>query len=296
MNIAFHSDKGPVRFKEVRQAIAYMMDNKDVYGDYNVNQWMAKESMDENGNVLGIDLSGKKVVLNKYENDVDKAVELIKKAGYIYGDVDCSKLYSNGDELRYRKNEEGVGEALVLDIIVIDRYDYMFNQLVDSAKQIGFKINITAGDVTTIQNNYLAYYGDGYDNIPENATYEEILNLYNPETDKREGDAYQCNYKLDLMLKNASFSTGLKKWGNEGNCYFLYNELLDAAAKELDSVRDSEEKYLEAWQKYQYIYTLFFYYFLCISFIHLRFSAKQNGLQLNNKKCNIQAALFFLND
>lgn len=254
MNIAFHSDKGPVRFKEVRQAIAYLMDNKDVYGDYSVNQWMVKESMDENGNVLGIDLLGKKVVLNKYENDVDKAVELIKKAGYIYGDADCSKLYSNGDELRYRKNEEGVGEALVLDIIVIDRYDYMFNQLVDSAKQIGFKINIIVGDVTTIQNNYLAYYGDGYDNIPENATYEEILNLYNPETDKREGNAYQCNYKLDLILENASFSTDLKKWGNEGNCYFLYNELLDAAAKELDSVRDSEEKYLEAWQKYQYIY------------------------------------------
>ena len=34
----------------------------------------------------------------------------------------------------------------------------------------------------------------------------------------------------------------------------MYNELLDAAAKELDSIRDSEEKYLEAWQKYQYIY------------------------------------------
>ena len=254
MNIAFHSDKGPVRFKEVRQAVAYLMDNKTIYGDYSLNQWMAKESMNEDGNVLGIDLSGKKVVLNKYEYDVDKAVELIEKAGYIYGDVECSKLYSSGDELRYRKNEKGVGEALILDVLSIDYYSYMFNQLVNSAKGIGFKINVIAGNASSIQNNYLAYNGDGYDNIPENATYEEILNLYNPETDKREGNAYQCNFRCDLMLENRSFTTGLENWGDEGNCYFLYNELLDAAAKELDSIRDSEEKYLEAWQKYQYIY------------------------------------------
>ena len=251
VKLGFHADKGVTRFKEIRQAVAYLTDNKTIYGDYSLDQWMTKESLDENSNVLGINEEGEKVPLNKYEFNIDKATQLIEQAGYIYGDEQASKLYTSGDNLRYRKNDDGTIEALTLDVFTTETLKYVFDNLVEETKKIGFKINLNVSDHRYINNYYYAFLGDGYENIPEDATYEEILASYNKEKDNRIGNAYLWPSNYGINLIDASFYTSLENWGNEGNIYFLYDESLDDAAKDLDSAKTMEE-YLEAWQIYQY--------------------------------------------
>lgn len=254
MTLAFHCDKGAVRFKEVRHAIAYLMNRENINGDYNLNQWMAKESQDAEGNVLGINGNGEKVPLNKYEFNIKKAIELIEQAGYIYGDEKASRLYTSSDVLRYRKNSDGTVEPLVLDIMLINEYKNVFDELINNAGRIGFKINIMLADsVMYTYDYYYAFKGDGYDNSLENISYEEILNSYNPDSDERIGNAYLHHKTYNTIIDNASYYTSLDNWGDKGNIYFLYDEDLDKAAKVLDSAKTMEE-YLEAWQGYQYYF------------------------------------------
>lgn len=280
-SLAFHADKGASRFKEIRQAVAYLMTLKNIHGDYNLQQWMTKEAQDKNGNVLGINLKGEKTPLNKYELNIEKAQELIEKAGYIYGDEAATRLYTSEDSVRYRKNDDGTVEKLTLEIIVNIDFKNVFDELVKNAKEIGFNITVTVGNFNYTYDYYYGFKGDGYENRPENATYEEILASYNKETDNRVGNAYFYPKNYGINLTDASYYTCLENWGNEGNINFLYDEAFDNSAKNLDKAKTIEE-YLEAWQKYQYQYnenlpTIPFDVSNCSVF----FSSKLKGLEGN---------------
>ena len=258
ITMGFHCDKGAVRFKEVRQAIAYLIETDNINGNYSLNQWMAKVSVDENNKVIGINPKGQKEVLNSYEYNINKTIELIEKAGYIYGDEACSKLFTKGDLVRYRKGEDGIAEELVIDIamcieLINSEQQKKFDNFVKIGKEIGFKINVTKSGIMAVYDYYYAFKGDGYNNLPENATYEEILNAYNQEADERIANVYIFQTSYENLLNNASYYTGLEKWGDEGNINFLYVEALDEAAKTLDSATTIEE-YLKTWQTYQYQY------------------------------------------
>lgn len=256
--MGFHCDKGVVRFKEVRQAIAHLMKRDNINGNYGINQWMTKEALDENKNVVGIDLKGQKEPLKAYEYSITKAVELIEQAGYIYGDEACSKLFSTGDTVRYRKGDNEIAEELAIDIAVCmglanSEQQKTLDELIKVGKEIGFKINVIQSDAMRVYDYYYAFKGDGYNNIPQNASYEDILNSYNSDEDKRIANVYIFTTTYETVLNDASYYTGLNQWGDDGNNNFLYVEALDEAAKTLDLAK-TEDEYLKAWQAYQYQY------------------------------------------
>lgn len=109
----FKCDVGPTRFKEVRQAIAKLIDRNEfiqkfsagygtvVQGPYGEGQWFYQETKDE--------LLSK---VNAYEYSPQDAVKLLEEAGFTLN-KDGGE-YKEGDGTRYRKNEDGTTEPLLL--------------------------------------------------------------------------------------------------------------------------------------------------------------------------------------
>lgn len=97
--LGFRADYGPVRFQEVRQAIAYCMDRakfaKDFTGGYGgvvdapyySGSWMYKAAMDQG------------MLLDAYATSVDSAIEVLTEGGWVY-DKDGNE-YTEG--VRYKK-------------------------------------------------------------------------------------------------------------------------------------------------------------------------------------------------
>ena len=271
--LAFHSDHSPTRFTEVRQAIAYLLNRQDFmdtytggygvlpHGQYGLDQWMVAASTDANGNVLGINENGEKVALNTYAYNPTKAVELLEAAGYIYGDEACTKLFAEGDAVRYRKNEDGTTEPLVVEWSKTEPNpvsDTLASTLVVNAAKVGFKINGTTVDFNTLlYRDYYGANGDGYP-LPEPGwTYEDIIASYNTtdEKDVRVATMFNFSTNFDAGVFEPYYDTCLEYWGWDGgaNIAYFYDEDMSQAARKLTEAANDEE-YLAAWQEYQYYY------------------------------------------
>ena len=271
--LAFHSDHSPTRFTEVRQAIAYLLNRQnfmDTYtggygvlphGQYGLDQWMVAASTDANGNVIGINEKGEEVALNTYAYNPEKAVELIESVGYIYGDEACTRLFAEGDAVRYRKNEDGTTEPLLVEWSKTEPNpvsDTLATTLVVNAAKVGFKINGTTVDFNTLlYRDYYGGYGDGYPLPAPGATYEDIMASYNStdEKDARVATMFNLGSNFSAGVFEPYYDTCLEYWGWDGgaNIAYFYNEAMSKAARKLTEAA-SDEEYLRAWQEYQYYY------------------------------------------
>lgn len=271
--LAFHADHSPTRFTEVRQAIAYLLNRQNFmetytggygvlpHGQYGLDQWMVAEATDENGNVLGINEKGEEVALNTYSYNPEKAVELLESVGYIYGDEACTKLFAEGDAVRYRKGEDGKGEALVVEWSKTEPNpvsDTLSTTLVVNAAAVGFKINGTTVDFNTLlYRDYYGAYGDGYPMPEAGWTFEDIMASYNAtdEQDARVATMFNLGTNFAAGQFEPYYDTCLEYWGWDGgaNIAYFYDEAMSKAARKLTEAA-SDEEYLKAWQEYQYYY------------------------------------------
>ena len=240
-NISFLTDRGPTQYKEVRQAIAYLMDRNTfvqsyaggyglvINGNYGTSQWMYKER--------GADLeaSGK---LTNYQLNIDKANELLDASPYKYeadgktpwdrakADEAFAKDPENFDYWRYDENGEklnvnqyGSEESPITTLIS--------NQLPVNAKEAGFEYNVSSGPFATL----LDYY-------------------YNPEEDPD-----YTAFSMGLI-----FSQLYDPWisyNTEGNGN--YTRTNDPKADELtvklrQTDPDDKEGYLDTWEEFEIWY------------------------------------------
>ena len=166
-NITFLTDRGDTQYKEVRQAIAHLMDRNTfvqsfaggygvvVNGNYGTSQWMYKER--------GADLENGKI--NNYQLNIDKANEVLDASPFKFeadgktpwdrakadeafandpDNFDYWRYDENGDQLNV--NQYGSEESPITALVS--------NQLPINAKQAGFEYNVTAGSFATLLDYY----------------------------------------------------------------------------------------------------------------------------------------------
>ena len=167
-NITFLTDRGATQYKEVRQAIAYLMDRNTfvqsfaggygvvINGNYGTSQWMYKER--------GADLEAEGK-LNNYQLNIDKANEVLDQSPFVYeadgttkwdrakaeeafandpDNFDYWRYDENGKKLNV--NQYGSDESPITTLVS--------NQLPVNAKQAGFEYNVTAGSFATLLDYY----------------------------------------------------------------------------------------------------------------------------------------------
>ena len=167
-NVVFLTDRGATKYKEVRQAIAHLMDRNSYVqsfaggygvvtnGMYGTSQWMYKER--------GADLEASDD-FNKYTLNLDKANELLDATPYKFekdgktawdkakADEEYSKNPDGFDYYRYDENgnklqvnQYGSDESPITTLIS--------NQAPVNAKQVGMEYNVTAGSFATLLDYY----------------------------------------------------------------------------------------------------------------------------------------------
>ncbi|MCW6678470.1 ABC transporter substrate-binding protein [Anaerococcus sp. NML200574] len=167
-NVVFLTDRGTTKYKEVRQAIAHLMDRNSYVqsfaggygvvtnGMYGTSQWMYKER--------GADLEASDD-FNKYTLNLEKANELLDKTPFKFekdgktpwdkkkADEEYAKNPDGFDYYRYDENgkklqvnQYGSDESPITTLIS--------NQVPVNAKQVGMEYNVTAGSFATLLDYY----------------------------------------------------------------------------------------------------------------------------------------------
>ena len=162
--ISLKCNQGPTQFKEVRHAMAYLLDRVTfaqtftgghgtvVSGPYGTQQWMAEEYAEE--------LDG----LNSYTYSLDSAVKELEDGGWVYNE-DGSDYSGSG--IRYKKLDDGTYMPLVIEWFSSEN-NSVSDLLVTSLQQnpdveaAGMKINQTVGTFTDL----LTYYYDNSNGEP----------------------------------------------------------------------------------------------------------------------------------
>ena len=176
-NVTFLTDRGATKYKEVRQAIAHLMDRNNFVqsfaggygvvtnGMYGTSQWMYKER--------GADLESNPK-FKKYQLNLDEANKLLDATPYTFekdgktpwdkkkADEEFAKNPDGFEYYRYDKdgkklqvNQYGSDESPITTLIS--------NQVPVNAKQVGMEYNVTAGSFATLL--------DYYTNPKEDAEY-----------------------------------------------------------------------------------------------------------------------------
>ena len=239
-NLTFLTDRGATAIKEVRQAIAHLMDRNTFVqsyaggygvvtnGMYGSSQWMYQER--------GADLESGK--LTNYQLNIDTANELLDESPYKFeadGTTPWDKakadeaFASNPDGYDYWRYDEN-GKQLVVNQYGSDESEIttlISNQLPNNAKQVGMEYNVTAGSFATL----LDYY-------------------YNPEED----------------AEYTAFNMG-SQFGTPFDPYYQYHsegfnnttKTNDPKADEItvklrQTEPDDKEGYLDAWEEFQIWY------------------------------------------
>ena len=236
--LSFLDDRGPTQYKEVRQAIAFLMDRNDFVqnyaggyavvtnGMYGSSQWMYKERGADveaklTNYTLNVDEANKRLDKSpyKFEKDGKTAWDATKAAEQYKNNADKFDYYrydENGKKLQV--NQFGAKESEITTLLS--------NQLPDNAKQAGLEYNVQAGDFNTLLN------------------YRE-----NP----KEGD----------KAEYTAFNMGLG-FGSPFDPYYQYNSKgndnktktndpkVDKITEELRRTKPGEkEAYLDKWEEFQ---------------------------------------------
>ena len=238
-NVTFLTDRGSTKYKEVRQAIAHLMDRNSFVqsyaggygvvtnGMYGSSQWMYKER--------GADLEGK---LINYQMNLDQANALLDKTPYKFesdGTTPWDKakadeaFASNPDGFDYYRYDEN-GKKLVVNQYGSDESPIttlISNQVPNNAKQVGMEYNVTAGSFATLLNYY-----------------------YYPEEDP----------EYTVFNMGTNFGTPFDPWyayNSEGP--YNYTKTNDPKADELTvklrkTPADKKDEYLDNWEAFEIWY------------------------------------------
>lgn len=169
--VTFKCNQGPTQFKEVRQAVAYLLDRNAfaqtftgghgvvVNGPYGSSQWMVNEYAEE------------VEALNAYTYSLDAAVAALEEGGWVYNEDGSD--YTEG--IRYKKLEDGTMMPLVIEWCSSENNsvsDLLVTSLMQNPDlaEAGMKINQTVVTFTELLQNY-------YDSSTENPY--QMFNLAN---------------------------------------------------------------------------------------------------------------------
>lgn len=167
-NVTFLTDRGSTKYKQVRQAIAHLMDRNSFVqqfaggygvvtnGMYGTSQWMYKEK--------GADLESNPDLIN-YQLNLDEANKLLDDTPYKFEKDGKTSWDKEKAEEAFNKDPDGYdyyrydenGEKLVVNQYGSDESPLttlISNQVPNNAKQVGMEYNVTAGSFATLLDYY----------------------------------------------------------------------------------------------------------------------------------------------
>ena len=253
----FACDLGPTQFTEFRQAIAYLLDRVEfaqtfckgwgsvVHGPYCTAFAMTTKT----------DIEKK---INHYDYNPEKAVELLKQAGFVYN-ADGSDYVDGSGEVRYAKVTEEQAKY----------YDSFNKVLADGTILMPATINWASSEgnavsalLSTMLANSEATKAAGVSIVKTEMTFPELLNyMYRQDSYGLGGDYSMPTYNMFNMATgyNGGVYDESYNWTTDPeyieqgyNVQHLYDEQLDKLSMDMVyGVEPSDEAtYLDLWEKY----------------------------------------------
>ncbi len=253
----FACDLGPTQFTEFRQAIAYLLDRVEfaqtfckgwgsvVHGPYCTAFTMTAKT----------DIEKK---INHYDYNPEKAVELLKQAGFVYN-ADGSDYVDGSGEIRYAKVTEEQAKY----------YDSFNKVLADGTILMPATINWASSEgnavsalLSTMLANSEATKAAGVSIVKTEMTFPELLNyMYRQDSYGLGGDYSMPTYNMFNLATgyNGGVYDESYNWTTDPeyieqgyNVQHLYDEQLDKLSMDMVyGVEPSDEAtYLDLWEKY----------------------------------------------
>ena len=253
----FACDLGPTQFTEFRQAVAYLLDRVEfaqtfckgwgsvVHGPYCTAFTMTAKT----------DIEKK---INHYDYNPEKAVELLKQAGFVYN-ADGSDYVDGSGEVRYAKVTEEQAKY----------YDSFNKVLADGTILMPATINWASSEgnavsalLSTMLANSEATKAAGVSIVKTEMTFPEQLNyMYRQDSYGLGGDYSMPTYNMFNLATgyNGGVYDESYNWTTDPeyieqgyNVQHLYDEQLDKLSMDMVyGVEPSDEAtYLDLWEKY----------------------------------------------
>lgn len=253
----FACDLGPTQFTEFRQAVAYLLDRVEfaqtfckgwgsvVHGPYCTAFTMTAKT----------DIEKK---INHYDYNPEKAVELLKQAGFVYN-ADGSDYVDGSGEVRYAKVTEEQAKY----------YDSFNKVLADGTILMPATINWASSEgnavsalLSTMLANSEATKAAGVSIVKTEMTFSELLNyMYRQDSYGLGGDYSMPTYNMFNLATgyNGGVYDESYNWTTDPeyieqgyNVQHLYDEQLDKLSMDMVyGVEPSDEAtYLDLWEKY----------------------------------------------
>lgn len=253
----FACDLGPTQFTEFRQAIAYLLDRVEfaqtfckgwgsvVHGPYCTAFTMTAKT----------DIEKK---INHYDYNPEKAVELLKQAGFVYN-ADGSDYVDGSGEVRYAKVTEEQAKY----------YDSFNKVLADGTILMPATVNWASSEgnavsalLSTMLANSEATKAAGVSIVKTEMTFPELLNyMYRQDYYGLGGDYSMPTYNMfnlatgynDGVYDESYNWTTDPEYIEQGyNVQHLYDEQLNKLSMDMvyGVEPDDEATYLDLWEKY----------------------------------------------
>ena len=253
----FACDLGPTQFTEFRQAIAYLLDRVEfaqtfckgwgsvVHGPYCTAFTMTAKT----------DIEKK---INHYDYNPEKAVELLKQAGFVYN-ADGSDYVDGSGEVRYAKVTEEQAKY----------YDSFNKVLADGTILMPATINWASSEgnavsalLSTMLANSEATKAAGVSIVKTEMTFPELMNyMYRQDSYGLGGDYSMPTYNMFNLATgyNGGVYDESYNWTTDPeyieqgyNVQHLYDEQLNKLSMDMvyGVEPDDEATYLDLWEKY----------------------------------------------
>lgn len=253
----FACDFGPTQFTEFRQAVAYLLDRVEfaqtfckgwgsvVHGPYCTAFTMTAKT----------DIEKK---INHYDYNPEKAVELLKQAGFVYN-ADGSDYVDGSGEVRYAKVTEEQAKY----------YDSFNKVLADGTILMPATINWASSEgnavsalLSTMLANSDATKAAGVSIVKTEMTFPELLNyMYRQDSYGLGGDYSMPTYNMFNLAtgynggvydESYNWTTDPEYIEQGSNVQHLYDEQLDKLSMDMvyGVEPDDEATYLDLWEKY----------------------------------------------
>lgn len=253
----FACDLGPTQFTEFRQAIAYLLDRVEfaqtfckgwgsvVHGPYCTAFTMTAKT----------DIEKK---INHYDYNPEKAVELLKQAGFVYN-ADGSDYVDGSGEVRYAKVTEEQAKYYDSFNKVLADGTILMPATINWASSEG---NAVAALLSTMLANSEATKAAGVSIVKTEMTFPELLNyMYRQDSYGLGGDYSMPTYNMFNLATgyNGGVYDESYNWTTDPeyieqgyNVQHLYDEQLDKLSMDMVyGVEPSDEAtYLDLWEKY----------------------------------------------
>ena len=253
----FACDLGPTQFTEFRQAIAYLLDRVEfaqtfckgwgsvVHGPYCTAFTMTAKT----------DIEKK---INHYDYNPEKAVELLKQAGFVYN-ADGSDYVDGSGEVRYAKGTEEQAKYYESFNKVLADGTILMPATVNWASSEG---NAVSALLSTMLANSDATKAAGVSIVKTEMTFPSLLSyMYRQETNGAVGDFTVPTYNMFNLATgyNGGVYDESYNWTTDPeyieqgyNVQHLYDEQLNKLSMDMvyGVEPDDEATYLDLWEKY----------------------------------------------